>query len=349
MAETTPHIFDQALAHLAAAAKQHGVEPFDPLTTTFAELQPLVDKVPHNGLLVVLGAMLGARTAKEHGAFWFPQREATLGAALGLPDALVAITPLDLVQGALASGDLSELDRREEELRASLAKARADISLPEHLVADDYRALFDPAFVYFLVIDPARVATALALPASQAVALLREAIARAAALPPNVRESLEAVWATPLARLDGAMTLEQHAAAEPRAIESFVRLYAGVASSGAADESFWADGVFGGAEDVAGARLLGVFGTETARPVVAAIDNRARLYVVDASDLPAQLDVGESTLPPELLAIAKKRLVELDRLRARAAPPFALAFRRLTEAELPHEAAGPMVSDALRG
>lgn len=357
MAGSTPPLFQQALAHLAAAAKQHGVAAFDPLTTPFARLQPLVGKLPDNGLLIVLGAMLGARIANEHGAFWFPQREATLGAALGFPDALIAVTPLDLAQRALATGDLAALDRQEQELRTSLAAARGDQSLDELLVADDYRALFDPAFVYFLIVDPQRVAAALALPAARALELVRDAIASAATLLPNVRASLDAVWATPLARLQGSATLNDSAAEEPRAIESFVRLYAGVASSGAADESFWADAVFplvqGDAAEpaAAGARLLGVFGVESAMPVVPTIGKRARLYLVEASDLPARLHAIDAAhaLAPELLAIANKRLAELDELRARThAPSLALAFRRVTEAELPHEAAAPKVSDALR-
>ena len=356
MAETTPPIFEQALAHLTDACKEYGVESFDPLRTPFAKLQALVGRVPHNGLLIVLGAMLGKRITEEHGAFWFPQREAPLGAALGLPDALLAIAPLDLVDEALRAGSLEQLDRSEAALRDDIAKASGEIALTEQLVPDDYRALFDPAFVYFLVVDPARVAEALAMSAGAALEQLRGALARAAVLStaPTVRESLDAVWAVPLAHLAPDVTLADHASrgelATSRTVESFVRLYAGVASSGAADEAFWADAVFPlvHADPAQGARLLGVFGAESAAPVVPS--HRARLSFVDASDLPAQLEPSEAevALPAALVVIAKKRLAELDKLRTRAQPPLALAFRRLTEAELPHEAAAPAVADALR-
>ncbi len=357
-----PEIFSRALAHIEVVARDRGVA-FDAATTPFAALTPLTAHVPRGPFVISLAALWSERAMKEHGAFWFPQREAPLGAALGLPDALLALAPVELAQSALEKNNLADLDDRARELRESLARARDEGATAaavrgEQLSAEDYRALFDPAFVHFLAVDEARVAAALAMTTAQARTNLGDAIASAVSDPVK-REALEGLWLRPLARLDDARPLADHAPREPRAIEAFVRLFAAHAGTGAADESFWADVVLrraspsevapglvpGGDAATAESRLLGVFRTEAARALVPKLGGRARFYVVDANDLPSlALDDSASRLTEQLRDIATRRLDELAKLRGKGA----LAFRRLTEAELPHEALAASVSAALR-
>lgn len=349
-----PPIFARAMAHLAGVARDQKIA-FDVDTTPFAALAPLVTHVPRAPLVLSLAALWAARASKEHGAFWFPQREAPLGAALGLPDALVALAPVELAQAALDKNRLAELDDRARELRESLSRARDDDATAaavrgEKLGVEDYRALFDPAFVQFLAVDEARVTAALALRVADARALLADAIVSAVSDPVK-REALEGLWLRSLVRLDAGASVAEQARREPRAIEAFVRLFAARASTGAADESFWADVVLTAASSVdhaPGPRLLGVFRPEGARALVPSLGGRARAYLVDARDLQARLapPVGArpTALSDDLREIAERRLDELSRLRDKGA----LAFRRLTEAELPHEALAPAVSEALR-
>jgi hypothetical protein len=346
--DTAPPFVAAALAELAAAAADARIAAFDPLATSFARLQPLLGRVASNKLQLLLGAMWGARL-QQHGALWFPHREAALGAALGLPDVMLTVFPLELAAAAVAAGDLAALDRREAELGASLRAARGASAAAGRLDVDAYRRRFDPGFVAFVVVDEAGAGAALQLPLPEARARLQQAIAAAAA-PPNVQEALVAAWLDPLEELDG--TLGSAAARAPRSVEALVRLFAGVDSGGPADESFWADAALplvvprsaGEAP-----RVLGVFAASTTRPRVAGVA-RPRLFAVDAAALPASLEVPPvaTTLSPELRAIAMARLAELSRLRGQAQPPRLLAFQRLTETQLAAEAAAVAVAGALR-
>jgi hypothetical protein len=354
MTQEMPELFQKAMAHIARVARDRGV-PFDEASTPFAALAPLVAHVPRGPFVISLAALWSARVMSEHGAFWFPQREALLGAALGLPNALLALSPVELAQAAMENNNLADLDERARELRDSLlhaddAGATAAHVRGERLGPEEYQALFDPAFVHFLSVDEARASAALQMTTGDARAQLRDAIA--SAVPDAVkRDALEGLWLRPLARLDDALPLGDHAPREPRAIEAFVRLFAAHAGTGAADESFWADVVLHGVHsaqpaDRADTQLLGVFRVERARAIVPKLGGRARFYVVDASDLAAPLALDDSALllSEQLREIAARRLGELDKLRAQPT----LALRRLTEAELPHEALAAAVSTSLR-
>lgn len=413
-AEPTPPVYEQALHALDTACKQGGVTRFDPLRTPFAEVAPVVDRLlgapfdpdnaKHKAVALGLAAMLGERLKDEHGAFWFSQREAPFGAAMGFPNLMLVLSPLDLVEAALREEGAAALDRRLDELRESVQRALADIPTGANgarLSGEQYRSLFDPEQVQLLVVDPERVGAAGAMPAASAAELLRDAIAAAAGLDPTVREELVERWVRPLEALDPARPLKEQAEREPRAIERFCRLYGALASTAPAAEAFWADVAFrlllvegtsapetspnargtDGREALAralsslpaqplqGARLLGMFPLESARPLVPQAPGApARLYAVDDADLRARLQkfnerqarpVLEGALASaadgdaagearELVDIAFSRLAEAAALMPRLSlGPFVLAFRRMPEAELPHDAAASAVSGAL--
>jgi hypothetical protein len=366
MAEAPP-LFAAALEHLESAARHKDLADFDVLRTPFSALEPFVlaslqgpfdaARPAHQAVALGLAALLAERLAAAHGSFWFPSREAPFGAAVGFPKTFLALSPYALVVEALRAEGAAALDARQAELAASLSQ-HGDGAAPDgaRLSAARYRALLDPEFLLFLVVDRRRLDEALAIPAAAAAEALREAIA-AAPLEVTQKEELDDAWVRPLLALDAEQALGAQVARAPRAVERFCRLWAGSACTAPASEAFWADVAFpmvakGAPRDEP--RLLGVFPPAAARPLVPQLPPNApaRLYAIDAAPLRAPLAALESTgrdrpagEAEELLAIARARLAELRALlKNLALGPFELAFLRLPEADLPQEALARDVS-----
>src|SRR5262249_4896816 len=100
---------------------------------------------------------------------------------LGFPTALLIVSPFGSVAEALSRANLSRLDDFAKEVGNSLAQARfsaAGAAAPTKLSADDYQRIFDPGFVQFLAIDPAKAKTAWDSTISQLIADVRDGFTR---------------------------------------------------------------------------------------------------------------------------------------------------------------------------
>jgi hypothetical protein len=315
---TEPAIFSQALAILAK-------EGVDPLKDSFADFAPIIRKRgAGKTVAVMLAAMFARKLATEHGAFWFIQRDAPLGAALGFPKVFFTFSPVTLTEATLAQGDVGALDTRERELRESLNKYLTPIGA-EKLTPALYQELLDPGFVRFIVLDPARVEQALNMPAKHAVQELCEAI-DASVSEPARRDSIDAMWLDPLEKLEGQVALREQIARAPRAIERFVHMFATVSASEPAAASFWPGKVFNSTLLEKG-RVFGVFPLETTRPLMNEVEI-PRVYLVDAEQLRGRLEGSDVS--------AEQWRAEL-RLLSHA--KGALAFARATVADAAAEAA----------
>jgi hypothetical protein len=318
----TPEIAERALAALAVLLRDARV----PDDATFAQLAPVLSRIPPAARTVTLAARFAQRAMQTHGAFSFPQRETPLG-CLGFPRALVAIDPYALAESALAS-DVAQLDAREAEL------ARAFADTPREgpaLGVADYARAFDPAFVQFVLLDRARVERALTLPAAQAGGLLRDAVR--ASLDPTTADALIDAWCAPLER------------DEPRARERFVRLFAATAHGAPAEEGFWADVAFRGSTGSSGPRVLGVFLIEGTAAVVPG--PMPRLYTVDAARA-RELDASTAAPRGDIVDTARAIRAEVAQLARQAHAGIALAFRRATANELADDGGALKVSEALQ-
>lgn len=313
-----PDICARALAALAAARGEARIDP----DASFAALAPVVARIPASVRAVTLAARFADRAMRAHGAFWFPQRETLLG-CIGFPHALVAIDPHALAE----TTDLAQLDARE----ADLARALKDVPREGRaLSVDDYARAFDPAFVQVLLLDEARVRSALAMPPAQAAGLLRDALRTS--VEPMTADTLVDAWCAPLGQ------------GEVRARERFVRLFGEVAGTAPAEEGFWADVVARLSARGDGApRVLGLFAQDSARAVVES--PHPRLYRVQ---LAVPLADGRPRDADGLVVRALELRAQLAKLARDANASQALAMRRATANELGDEGAAQKVGAALR-
>src|SRR5229473_2601842 len=225
-----PHIAS-ALEQIKSAIRSVDGRSIDELTTPWAEIEKSIikllggafriDRADHQTIALGLAGMYAARLSKQHQAFWFPNREALEGAALGFPEALLVVSPFGAVAEALSRGDLAKLDAFASEIAASLAQARFSAtgsSALTKLGPDDYQRIFDPSFVQFVAVDP-----------TKAKAIWDANVARII---------------TVLQRLDPARKLREQAEKAPRVFELMTHLFATVDASGLAPEEFWAGVVF---------------------------------------------------------------------------------------------------------
>lgn len=252
-----PHIV-AVLEQTKSAIRSVDGRSVDELTTPWAEIEKSIikllggafriDRADHQTVALGLAGMYAARLIKQHQAFWFPNREALEGAALGFPEALLVVSPFGAVAEALSRGDLTKLDAFASEIAASLAQARFSAtgsSTLARLGAEDYQRIFDPSFVQFVVIDLTKAKTVWDANVARLIADLRDALSRAGArLPKEARTLVESRIITVLQRLDPAKSLREQAEKAPRVFELMTHLFATVEASGLAPEEFWAGIVF---------------------------------------------------------------------------------------------------------
>src|SRR5262249_12473213 len=239
--------------HLKAAIRAVDKREIDELSTPWPEIEKSVIKLlggafeirrpDHQAIALGLAAIYAARLASEHRAFWFPNREALEGGALGFPDALMMVAPFGAVAEALSRGTLARLDEVRTEVRAALAKARfspAAGGLPAKLTADDFQRLFDPGYAQFLVLDPTKAKSAWESKPTQILKDLRDAFTRIGSkVPADARQQLEARLVSVLQRLDAGKSLLEQAQRAPRVIELVTQLFGATDATGLAPEEFW--------------------------------------------------------------------------------------------------------------
>ncbi len=250
-----PHI-EAATEQLKAAISAVDRRTIDEQTTPWPEIEKSIIKLlggafniqraDHQAVALGLAGIYAARLISQHQAFWFPNREALEGAALGFPEAVLVVSPFGAVAEALSRGDLSKLDIFAKDIGGSLTRARFSATAPSavaKLTAEDYRHLFDPSFVQFVAIDLTKAKAAWDANVGQLIADVRSALSRAGArLPKEAHALVEARVITVLQRLDPGKKLREEAEKAPRVFELMTHLFASVGVSGLAPEEFW-DGV----------------------------------------------------------------------------------------------------------
>jgi hypothetical protein len=254
-AYTPPHI-QSAIQQLEAAIEHVERRRLDLAGAPWPEIEKAVIKLfggafqpgrgDHQIVALGLAGAYAARLVNEQQAFWFPNREALEGAALGFPQALLVISPYAAIADALSHGDLSRLDAMAKELRTALAQAAFSSSgTMKRLVAKDYQRIFDPGFIQFVAVDPKKSATAWASRPGQLVRDVQEALTRLGdKLPKELRAQVEPRVIPTLQRLDASNPILEQAASFPRTFEMVTQLFATTSATGVAPEELWADLIF---------------------------------------------------------------------------------------------------------
>jgi hypothetical protein len=256
--QTAPPHIAAALEQIKSAIRSVDGRSVDEQTTPWAEIEKSIikllggafriDRADHQTVALGLAGMYAARLINQHQAFWFPNREALEGAALGFPEALLVVSPFGAVAEALSRGDLPKLDSFAKEIAASLTQARFSATgggTLTKLGADDYQRIFDPSFVQFVAINPTKAKAVWDANVSQLITDLRDALSRAGArFPKEARTLVEARMITVLQRLDPSKKLREQGEKAPRVFELMTHLFATVEASGLAPEEFWAGVVF---------------------------------------------------------------------------------------------------------
>ena len=241
---------DAAVAGFEQALGSVGVK-IDPRTAKWAEIETGVSRLlggpfsretpEHASLAFLVGATLAVRVRRDLGAFWFSNRDVTLGAALGFAEALLVISPFDSAVDALSHAALASFDRLPDELRQALGRSR--LQTPEgapRLGPADYQHVFDPGLIGFSCLDPMGMEAAFT---ATAEATIRELKRGFSLLPADVskdaRKSLRRQLVGSLEQLEGGKPLADAASRAPQLVELVVFCQAETASSAIAPEELW--------------------------------------------------------------------------------------------------------------
>ncbi len=199
----------------------------------------------HQVVALGLAAAFGQRLNADHQAFWFPSREASEGASLGFPEALIMLSPFGAVVDALSAAKLARLDDVSKDIRTSLGQVKfgtgGSAGKPMRLGPEDYMRLFDPGFVQVIAVDKAKAAQAWATAPERLSSDLRDAISRAQKLPPELKRQMEQQLVTALQRMEPGKPLISQVTRAPRVCEVVGLLFGGTVSTGSAPEEFWLD------------------------------------------------------------------------------------------------------------
>jgi hypothetical protein len=205
-----------------------------------------MDRPEHQTIALGVAATFASRLMAEMGAFWFPQRDALEGAALGFPEALVTLSPLDAALDALSQSKLGRLGELASELRKSLASAKFSIGGgggSARLRPEDYARLFDVGFIQLMALDPARSKQVWEGTPAAAAREIRDALSRSNKLPAEAKQQMESQLVGTLTRMDPQKPLQ----AQPEDagfMELLGHLFASKASTSVQPERLWREVVF---------------------------------------------------------------------------------------------------------
>lgn len=254
-----PQHVHQAQTQLSAALEKVEGRPVDLLKAPWPEVEQSVIKLlggafqanrpEHQALALGLAGAFAARMAMEHQAFWFPNRDSPEGATLGFPDAIIMLSPFGAVMDAMVQGKLALLDKLAGDIRGSLAQVRfnptAAISLggsQPKLGPADYQRLFDPGFLQFVVLDPAKAKDAFEAKPEVLAREVKDALGRTQPpLPQEARQQFEGQIVMSLQRLEPGKSLADQVERAPRMVELMAHLAATAGGTGCAPEEFWAE------------------------------------------------------------------------------------------------------------
>lgn len=249
-----PPQISAATAQLVEALKQVEKKDFDAASSPWADVEKgvikllggafQVERPEHQAIALGLAGFFGARLAKEHQAFWFPNRESLDGAVMGFPSTLLMLSPFGAVVEALRLAKLERLDDMLKEIRLRLAEAKfgGGGDQPLRLTALDYQRLFDPGFVQFVTLDPQKSAMVYDSAPTKLAREIRDALGRAGSkMPDEARKQLEAQIVGSLERMDPSRPIKDQVERSPRIVELLAYVFGTVAGTGAAPEEFWND------------------------------------------------------------------------------------------------------------
>jgi hypothetical protein len=252
-----PQHVHNAQTQLAAALEKSEGKPVDLFKAPWAELEKAaikllggafqVNRPDHQALALGLAGAFAARMHDEHNAFWFPNRDSPEGATLGFPDTIIMLSPFGAVMDSLAQGKLARLDDLAGDIRRSLGQVRfSGQGQPPagqaKLGPVDYQRLFDPGFLQFVALDPARAKTAIESKPDALARDVRDALGRTnPPLPPEARQQFEGQIVASLQRLDATKSMADQAERAPRLVELMAHLTSTIGGTGSAPEEFWHD------------------------------------------------------------------------------------------------------------
>jgi hypothetical protein len=252
------HVY-QAQAQLAAALEKVEGKPVDLMTAPWADVEKAVIKLlggafqvnlpEHQALALGLAGAFAARMASEHQAFWFPNRDSPEGATLGFPEAIIMLSPFGAVMDAMGQGKLAKLEDLAADIRRSLGQVRFGANAAMSLGGGqpkmgpvDYQRLFDPGFLQFVVLDPAKAKTTFEGKPDVLAREVKDALGRTQPpLPKEAREQFEGQIVMSLQRLEAGKSLADQVERAPRLVELMAHMAATVGGTGCAPEEFWAE------------------------------------------------------------------------------------------------------------
>jgi hypothetical protein len=244
-----------AVAQLREAFRAVELGDVDPMTAPWSTVEAGIarmlggpftpDSQEHATIATLVAATFGERIRRDLAGFWFPNRAAPGGVAIGFAEAPMMLSPLELVLQALARARLSMLEDVTKDLGGTLARARAEATLgagsaPPALGPEDYRRMFDPGFVQFACVDMAKVRAVLARSPAEAARDVEDALSRLpAAVPAQVRASMRDQIAGALKSIPGDEPLSAHAGPALPLVELLVLLGAAVETTRFAPAELW--------------------------------------------------------------------------------------------------------------
>jgi hypothetical protein len=207
-----------------------------------------VNRPEHQALALGLAGAFAARMSSEHQAFWFPNRDSPEGATLGFPEAIIMMSPFGAVMDAMGQGKLSKLEDLSADIRRSLGQVRfganpgVALSGQPKMGPVDYQRLFDPGFLQFVVLDPAKAKSTFENKPDVLARDVKDALGRTQPpLPKEARDQFEGQIVTSLQRLDATKSLADQVERAPRLVELMAHMVATVGGTGCAPEEFWSE------------------------------------------------------------------------------------------------------------
>lgn len=251
------HVY-QAQAQLAAALEKVEGKPVDLLKASWADVEKSViqllggafqpNRPEHQAIALGLAGAFAQRMNAEHQAFWFPNRDSPEGATLGFPEAIIMLSPFGAVMDSMSQGKLAKLDELGADIRRSLGQVRfngqAAMSLggQPKLGPPDYQRLFDPGFLQFVVLDPAKSQQTFDSKPDALARDVKDALGRTQPpLPQEARQQFEGQIVMSLQRLEAGKPLSEQVDRAPRLVELMAHMVATVGGTGCAPEEFWGE------------------------------------------------------------------------------------------------------------
>lgn len=233
MSQSSPMQIPQAIEELRRALQAAEGQPIDPMTAEWSSMERGVARLlggafnpqnpNHGGVAFLLAAALGERLNRDLNGFWFPNRAAPAGAAIGFADGIIVVSPLELAMQALGRGQITLFDQVKKDLAEALAQARASQAMnigARKLQPDDYRRLFDPGLLQFVALDQAKAQEAWRGTAAQASRDIIDALGRLPSrVPEEVKKQMRDQLAGTLQRLDQDVPLTTQIGKAPPLLE----------------------------------------------------------------------------------------------------------------------------------